>query len=141
MGGKRDETLGLRRRSFHLRRRVRSTLCEGPWGFALRPLRWPCLLGFMDLASEAVDDKAQVCVVCFRFHGTCHVELDKLPDLKNKSKQPKKACCVDVFEFPMEMPAWLFTFRSIRRKINHILRSIYSVELQQKIFKSGPNTT
>ena len=45
----------------------------------------------MDLASGAVDDKAQGCVVCLGFMGHGHVELDNLPKLNEEieRKSPK----------------------------------------------------
>ena len=66
---------------FGRQRGRKSWVCDGldffeaPWavysvpgaGLTLRPLWWPCLSRFMDLASEADDDNAQVCVVCFGF--------------------------------------------------------------------------
>ena len=69
LGGTEGCKTGFATALIFLRRRRRSTLCWGPSGLGRRPFRWPCLSRFMDLASEAVDDKAQVCVVCFGFMG------------------------------------------------------------------------
>ena len=43
-------------------------------------------LRIMDLASEAVDDNAQVCGL-LRFRGICHVELDKPPKLIKETNE------------------------------------------------------
>ena len=91
---KRDEKLGLRWPWYFLRHRRRSNLCWGPFGLGLRPLRWPCLPRLMDLASEAVEDKAQVCAVCFGFMGHATSSWTNSPNWTKKSnKNSENSSC------------------------------------------------
>ena len=87
----------------------------------MRPLRRPRPSKFVDPAFEAVDDKTPGSLL---FHGTCHAESDKLPNLNEEIEQrcPKILIVeMGVFEFLLKMPAWLFTVRQIRTFVFEIL--------------------
>ena len=74
----------------------------------------------MDLASEAVDDKEQVCVVCFGFIGHTTSSGTNPPNLPMKSNEVQKHLSNLM---RLTMPAWRFTFRTIRCKLNWLKKT------------------
>ena len=91
--------LGLQRPCNLLKRCGWSTPCLGPSDLALRLLRWSCLSGIVDLTCEEVDHTTHFALLA-SVSGTCHVELDQLPNLNNtKSKSSPKRLLSGSFFF------------------------------------------